>query len=264
MKVITLTNEKGGVGKTTLALHIAAGLALEDRRVLLIDGDAQGHCATGLKVPKASGLYDLLVREAEWNKVVVVPPFASWGGTLPTTGSLMLLPSNEETRVIPLMVDDPMLLRERLADIEDAIDVVVIDTSPTPNMLQTLLYMASDYVICPTECEELSLDGLNGATLRIEKQNAARVKLGISAPVELMGLVPTMYTNTLAHQHGIELLEAYVTKKFHDLSLIWPAIPQRTIWRESAFAHKTLYAYAPESEVTAEMVALVDRVAEYV
>ena len=206
MKVITLTNEKGGVGKTTLALHIAAGLALMNKRVLLLDSDPQGHCANQLKVKEFGGLYRLLVQDEEWRNVLRMPDQDRWGGVGGRSPGceLYVLPSNIETRGIPLMISDPLVLRERLAELNNAIDVVVIDTSPTPSLLQTVVYCATDNIIMPTQCERLSLDGLQKSTLHISHQNKAREGHGIAEPVELMGVVPTMVTNTAAHAHGIE------------------------------------------------------------
>src|SRR3954466_5276087 len=110
MKVTTLLNEKGGVGKSTLATHIAAGLSIKGLRVLLIDADAQGHAGLSLGMAKAPGLYDLLARDAEWDQVLRVPSEANFA--IPgerVTGELWLLPSNVETRVIPMVIDDVLL-----------------------------------------------------------------------------------------------------------------------------------------------------------
>lgn len=77
MKIITLLNEKGGVGKTTIATHIAAGLAVRGMRVLLVDADPQGHATVSLGLQKEPGLYDLLVRDATFKSVLrFIPPKA--------------------------------------------------------------------------------------------------------------------------------------------------------------------------------------------
>jgi len=260
VKVITLTNEKGGVGKTTLSLHLAAGLALLGKRVLLLDSDPQGHCANQLKVKEFGGLYRLLVQDEEWKNVLRLPDRERWGGAgaSATACDLYVLPSNIETRGIPLMISDPLVLRERLAELNNAIDVVVIDTSPTPSLLQTVVYCATDYIIMPTQCERLSLDGLQKSTLHISHQNKAREGYGIPEPVQLLGVVPTMFTNTAAHAHGIETLK----KHFGD-EQVWKPFPQRTVWREAGFAQQTLFSYAPSHEVTADVAAMVKKVADY-
>ena len=162
MKVITLLNEKGGVGKTTLATHMAMGMAARGAKVLLIDGDPQGHATIRSGMKKAPGLYDLLVRDMEWGAVVkMVPPerFGTPGDVLPD-GRLWLLPSNVETRNIANSISEASLLAERLEDWSTTIDVVVIDSSPTPSLLHGVFYTATDYVVYPTLLAWTSFDGL--------------------------------------------------------------------------------------------------------
>lgn len=280
MKVLTLINEKGGVGKTTSALHLAAGLALRDRRVLLIDGSAQGHCAYLLGVPKANGLYRLLVEQADWRDVLVEPDAGHWMSIksldlangrkqsdairpgepkvhTPTVGRLLLLPGNLETRAIPGLVSDPLALRTRLAELAASVDVVVIDTPPEPTLAHILLYCASDGLIHPTKCEALSLDGLREASEHIYALNQARRDLGIGA-ARLMGVLPTMYRDTQSARHAVETLERHFGRR------VWPPIPLRTVWTEREFAHQTLYAYAPDDVATAEFEAIVAKVMSYV
>lgn len=258
MRVVTLTNEKGGVGKTTVALHLAAGLALRDMRVLLIDSDSQAHCGQQLGMPERGGLYRLLVQEAEWKEVLQEPDMSAWAGPQGHIGRLLLLPSNIETRVIPLMINNPLLLAQRLEELRGVVDVVVIDTSPTPSLLQSVVYCASDAVLYPTKCEMLALDGLAKSTVHLLDQNKARALYGLPA-VRLLGVLPTMYQDTNAHRYGIELIEQH----FGD-SATWRPIAMRTIWRDREYVKKTMYAYAPEHEATAEIDAVVERVARYV
>lgn len=114
MKVITLLNEKGGVGKTTLATHLAMGMAARGAKVLLVDGDPQGHATIRCGVKKSPGLYELLVRDAQWREVVVnVAPekFGIPGEVLPA-GRLWVLPSNVETRNIANSISESSLLAE--------------------------------------------------------------------------------------------------------------------------------------------------------
>lgn len=251
MKIITLLNEKGGVGKTTLATHVAAGLTIRGNRVVLIDADAQGHATTSFAMPKEPGLYNLLARDAEWENELRVPLSETiTKGTL--QGDLYVLPSNVETRVIPMVIDDALLLRERVAELEA--DYVVIDTSPTPSMLHAMIYFTTDYILYPTECEALSLDGLNGSIAHMRAINKQRVANGMPE-IQLLGIQPTMYrTNTNAHDEGLRLLTSTFKRQ------AFPAIPQRTIWVEGAWARQMLFAYAPDHEATIEASALVERV----
>ncbi len=254
MNVIIVVNEKGGVGKTTLATHIAAGLAIKGFRTLMLDADAQGHATMSLGLTKEPGLYNLLVREAEFEDVLRVPPLENYAGGQTVKGSLYVLPSNVETRVIPMVISDAELLKDRLEELEKDMDVVVIDTSPTPSMLHASIYIAANHIVYPTECEFLSLEGLAETVKHTEAMNADRKTQGRPG-ITIMGVQPTLYRqNTNAHDYGLSIL----VKKFKRFT--WPALPQRTIWVERSWANQTLFAYAPDHEATMEAWALVERV----
>lgn len=253
MKVITLLNEKGGVGKTTLSTHIAAGLAIQGKRVLLIDTDAQANSTTSLRVPESAGLYRLLVQDAEWREVLVVPERAAWTAQEPK-GSLWLLPSNIETRAIPMVVDDVRILIERLDEISAQLDYVVIDTSPTPSLLHSMIYLASDYMVYPTQSEILSMYGLAKSVSHMKRSKETRKVFGLSETC-LIGVQPMMFQgNTLAHQHGLQMIQEQFKQ------LVWEPIPARTIYREASFAQQTLFAYAPGNPATNELWGMVERV----
>ena len=97
MITLAILNEKGGVGKTTLAVTVAAGLAARGRRVLLIDADAQGHATRALGLAKYPGLYELLVREADYQDALRAVPSAKYGGIAGDASSLYVIGSNIET-----------------------------------------------------------------------------------------------------------------------------------------------------------------------
>jgi chromosome partitioning protein len=255
MKTIVLSNAKGGVGKTTLSTHLAAGLALMGYRVLLIDADAQGHCAHQLNLKTFGGMYRLLAQEAEWKDVLRAPLAAHWCGTLPTIGELHLLPSNGETALIPLLVSDANALRARFAEVDDFYDFAIIDSAPGPSMLHSILFAAADYILIPTQPQTLSIVGLEDTMKVFANQNAARKGMGMS-PLSFMGVVPMMYQDTLAHVNGINTLEKHYTSK-----KVLPVIGHRTVWRDRESAKQMIYTYAPESLADREMRAVVIKIA---
>ena len=256
-KIITLVNEKGGVGKTTLAVHIAAGLAVMGCNVLLVDADPQGHATLSVGQRKAPGLYDLLVRGAafiETTRIVDPASYARPGKASP--GGLHLLPSNVETRSIAGTVgDDLWLFERRFAELEGHIDVVVIDTSPTPSLLHGLIYMATDYLIYPTELANLSIDGLVESIRHKAKANVWRGARGLGE-IAVLGIQPVMYRKTDVQDYNLqELLKAFK-------QTVWPALPLRTVWEERAEAHQAVWTYRPKSKAAHEAWAMVERAAK--
>lgn len=257
MKVITLVNEKGGVGKTTLSVHLAAGMAIKGARVLLIDSDPQGHSTHMLNLPEYGGLYRLLVQQEEWERVLKRPDAACWSAERFPDGELLVVPCNVEARVVHQVIDDAGALRDRLMHVADMFDYVVIDTSPTPSMLHSILYFATDYVIYPTVCEDLPIAGIAKSVLRLYQQNKVRDEFQMSK-MQLLGVQPTMMDfRTNAHLYGLKLLEQH----FGAVN-VWHPISHRTIWRDASYARQTLYKYAPTHEATDEVWAFVNKTLE--
>ena len=257
MQMITLLNEKGGVGKTTQAIHIAAGLAVMGQRVVLVDADAQGHATISFGLVKEPGLYDLLVRDAEFNSILrtVARERYCYPGEV-SGGALYVVPSNVETRSIAGGVgDDLWLFQERFAELEGLIDVVVVDTSPTPSLLHGLIYMATDYLIYPTELANLSIDGLAESIRHKAKANLSRQARGLGE-IKVLGIQPTMYRKTDVQDYNLqELLKTFKQQ-------VWPTLPQRTVWEERAEARKAVWTYRPKSKAAQEAWAMVERAAK--
>jgi len=255
MHVITLLNEKGGVGKTTLATHIAAGLAVSGHRVVLIDADPQGHATVMCGMPKEPGLYNLLVRDAGLQDTMRQVPGEQYrmaGRDL--KGELFLLPSNIETRNIANSISDAFAVSDRVRELEELIDFVIFDTSPTPSLLHGSIYLATDHIIYPTKCEYLSFDGLVESIRHREaaQQHRERWNLG---PIEVMGIVPTMFRRqTLEHRENLKDL----CNMFGDK--VWPPITQRTVWTEAVSDRRPVFAMQPRSPAAAEALDLVRRV----
>lgn len=257
MRVITLLNEKGGVGKTTLAVHISAGLAARGKRVLLIDGDPQGHSAIRCGLQKRPALYDLLVRDAEWREVAFpVPPerYGIPGETLPE-GSLLVVPSNVETRAITSsMGDNVRVLRERIEELAGHIDLVVVDTSPTPSLLHGVFYAATTDIIYPTMLTYTSFDGLMESI--IHKQQAdkyRRDQLKING-IKVAGIVPVMYRKgTIEQDDNL----AKLREQFG--SAVWLPIPLRTLWTETESMKLPVWSIDPNSSAALDAWELVDQ-----
>ncbi len=257
MQVITLLNEKGGVGKTTLATHIAAGLAIKGKRVILVDADPQGHASVAIGAERAPGLYDLLVRELSFTEVLRPIPAENYA--VPgqqVKGQLYLVPSNAETRAIPLMTSDGLIVLKRFGEIENAIDAVIIDTSPTPSLLHASIYMATHSIVYPTECEYLSLDGLMQSLQHKDMLQPTRNQWGLNS-IQVMGIVPMKYrSKTVLHQHNLSKLREQFSDK------VWPPLALRTVWGEASLVRRPIFNIAPESKASSEIWQIINRVQE--
>lgn len=244
MKTITFLNEKGGVGKTTLSITMAAGLAIKGANVLLIDTDAQGHVSVALGMPEEAGLYDLMIRNAPFAKVLreVAPERYAPEGK--TDGRLVVLPSNEETRNIANSMGDGFKLANRLAQLQNIFDYIIIDTSPTPSLLHSTIYAATDWAIHPTKLETLSFNGLKKSMEHLEGLSQYFSMKGFRDPIRTIGIVPNIVEmNTLEHADNFRELRQ------HFPDLVWRPIVKSTIWRETVTAAKSIFAYVPGSQV---------------
>lgn len=244
MKILLLQNQKGGVGKTTLAYHISAGLAAMGRNVMLVDADAQGSATIRAGQKKDGGLFKMLVDDEEWGDCTVRVAADRYMVEGYDPGNFYLMPSDKKTRAIASLIDDPGAFGRRCAELEDTggVDVMVIDTSPTPSLLHGILYTPSDYLLIPTTPEFLSFDGLIESILNKQGADKARAERYALPPIEVLGIVPTMFRRgTLEHEDNLKALERrYGTA-------IWEPIGLSTVWPEADRSGKPVFLHAPKS-----------------
>ncbi len=242
MRIVTLLNEKGGVGKTTISFHIAAGLAVAGFRVVAVDADAQGSLTETMGFEQSAALYDLIVRNQPFRDVLqFVNPEIYEYPDREVQGQLFLLSSNVETQSIATNSTDALAFLRRFSELENTVDFVVIDTSPTPSLLHGAIYLATDAILYPTKCEYLSFRGLQNSFMHREENEKYRSQFNF-APITKLGIVPNIYRRTtLEHRENLaELIDTYG-------DLVWEPIPQSTIWAESSRVHRTIWSYAPGS-----------------
>lgn len=208
IKILAVTNQKGGVGKTTTTVNLAASLAAVKQRVLLIDLDPQGNATMGSGIEKRdlqASIYDVLLGS---KTIVQACQVAGVGG-------YDVLPANRELAGAEVeLVDMPrreMRLQESLRAVTDAYDYVLIDCPPALNLLTLNGLCAAKTVMIPMQCEYYALEGLSDLVNTIRK-----VRANLNPVLEIEGLLRTMFDprNALAQQVSAQL-EAHFGDKVY-------------------------------------------------
>jgi chromosome partitioning protein len=207
-RIIAITNQKGGVGKTTTAVNLAAGLAQLGQRVLLVDLDPQGNATMGSGIDKrglGKTVYQVLLGQARCAEVIQNCARAGYD----------LLPANRDLAGAEVemvgMAQRESRLKEELRALDGRYDHVLIDCPPALNMLTVNALAAADAVLIPMQCEYFALEGLSDLVNTIRK-----VKAGINPRIEIEGLLRVMYDprNTLAQQVSDQLKGHFGAKVF--------------------------------------------------
>ncbi len=211
-RVSAVANQKGGVGKTTTAVNLAASLTATKRRVLLIDLDPQGNATMGCGIDKhglARTICDVLLGDCAAVEALVPVEY----------GGFMLLPANPdltvaEVRLLTMNVGREFKLRAALKPIRENFDVILIDCPPSLNMLTLNALVAADSVMVPMQCEYYALEGLSALTQTIEQ-----IRGSLNAELQIEGLLRTMFDprNNLANEVSAQLLEHFGDKVFRTL-----------------------------------------------
>lgn len=187
-KIVALANQKGGVGKTTTAINLAASLAVLEKRVLIIDADPQANATSGLGFEMSdNNIYGILIGETEISTAI------QQSSEIPT---LYLVPSNinlvgAETELMS-MPNTQFRMKQALDSVKNMFDFIIIDCSPSLGLTTLNALTAADTVLIPVQCEYFALEGL-GKLLNTIKM----VKNGLNPQLEIEGFLFTMYDSRL-------------------------------------------------------------------
>jgi len=210
-QIIAVTNQKGGVGKTTTSVNLAASLTGTGRRILLIDLDAQGNATMGSGIDKYGAEktgYDLLMGLADIRDVIVYAPDAGYD----------LLPGNADLTAAEVELlekgDRERRLRAALTYVQNDYDLIIIDCPPSLSMLTVNALAAAHSVLIPIQCEYYALEGLSALLDTIEQ-----VRVSINPELEIEGLLRTMYDarNNLSNDVSAQLQEHFGDKLYRTI-----------------------------------------------
>jgi chromosome partitioning protein len=250
-RVFAITNQKGGVGKTTTAINLAAALAANDFRVLIVDSDPQGNATTGLGVAKEPGrptMYDLLLADAAAPDTIVSTEFEG----------LQIIPADKNLVGANLelveVANREFRLRERLADIREQYTFILIDCPPALDLLTLNALIAADSVLVPIQCEFFALEGISELMDTID-----RIRDSFQHPLRIEGILLTMYDdrNNLTRQVATDLKEFFREDVFRTV------IPRSIRLAEAPSFGKPILTYDPRSRGAEAYIKLAKEILDH-
>ncbi len=247
-RIIAITNQKGGVGKTTTAINLAAALAACDVRVLLIDSDSQGNSTSGLgieKTPDLITLYDVELRDRNIREAIRTT----------TVEGLDILPADKNLIGINFELSGRQgretVLRGHLEAIKEDYTFILIDCPPALDLLTLNALLASDSVLVPIQCEFFALEGVSELMDTID-----RVRESFDHPLRIEGILLTMYDErtNLVKQVAADLREFFGSEVFRTV------IPRSIRLAEAPSHGKPILMYDPASKGSEAYIQLAKEV----
>ena len=253
-KIICIANQKGGVGKTTTAVSLAHGLVQKGRRILLIDLDPQGQCATALGRSPEPGVFYLLTMGTAPQESTFVQSWMRFSGR----EGFYYFPGDQQTMAAQTVLnaqDRPISAIRSSVNrfFKESLHYILFDTAPSVGGIQERAVWASDFVIVPTATEFLSADGVSKVLHMLSVLQEKKEWRG-----KLLGILPTFYDEQTRESKAT--MDA-LRERFN--SSILPPIHRATILRECAAEGKTIFEADPLCRAAKEYQALTQLMLKY-
>lgn len=243
VEVISIANQKGGVGKTTTAVNLSAALALEGKRVLLIDADPQANATTSLGFQRDMyeyNIYHVMLGTKELNEIILESEI-KYLKVAPSNIGLVGIEKefyNNGTK------DRELILKRKIDPIRKEYDYIIIDSPPALGPITINTLSASNSVLIPIQCEFFALEGLAQLlnTIKLVKQT-------INRQLQIKGFLPTMYStqNNLSQQVFADLAQHFEQKLFKIDENSYVVIPRNIKLAESPSFGKPIMLYDPKA-----------------